>query len=176
MEETAGGRGPDQRRAETAATRRTSRSATQPFQRSEAIVKQPLRTEDGLCGIDNGADSQCRGHADLCEQAEGCGAALAAIQAVGLLHLGWREQLSLERLGTVLLAFGYGAVIIRASDKAIARSLLAWAAPLGRMAFTNYLMQSVIFGRLFYGYGRSRATTFGIIARRRLFRRDPSRG
>jgi uncharacterized protein len=40
-----------------------------------------------------------------------------------------------------------------ASDKAMARSLLAWAAPLGRMAFTNYVMQSMVFGWLFYGYG-----------------------
>jgi Protein of unknown function (DUF418) len=31
--------------------------------------------------------------------------------------------------------------------------MLAWAAPLGRMAFTNYLAQSVIFGWIFYGYG-----------------------
>jgi uncharacterized protein len=37
--------------------------------------------------------------------------------------------------------------------EARARSLLAWAAPLGRMAFTNYVMQSVVFGWLFYGYG-----------------------
>jgi hypothetical protein len=28
---------------------------------------------------------------------------------------------------------------------------VAWAAPIGRMAFTNYLMQSEIFGWLFYG-------------------------
>jgi uncharacterized protein len=83
----------------------------------------------------------------------GCGAALAAIHLMGLLHLGWRGQLSLERLGTVLLAFGYGAVIIWASNKVTARSWLAWAAPLGRMAFTNYVMQSVVFGWLFYGYG-----------------------
>jgi uncharacterized protein len=83
----------------------------------------------------------------------GCGAALSAIHVTGLLHLGWQAQLSLERLGTVLLAFGYGAVIIWASDKASARPWLAWAAPLGRMAFTNYVMQSVVFGWLFYGYG-----------------------
>jgi uncharacterized protein len=83
----------------------------------------------------------------------GCGAALAATHAIGLLHLGWQGQLSLERLGTVLLAFGYGAVILWVSDKARTRLLLAWAAPLGRMAFTNYVMQSVVFGWLFYGYG-----------------------
>jgi uncharacterized protein len=83
----------------------------------------------------------------------GCGAPLAAIHAVNLLHFGWQGQLSLERLSTVLLALGYGAVIIWASEKARARSLLAWAAPLGRMAFTNYVVQSVVFGWLFYGYG-----------------------
>ena len=33
------------------------------------------------------------------------------------------------------------------------KRLLGWAAPLGRMAFTNYLAQSVIFGWIFYGYG-----------------------
>ena len=61
--------------------------------------------------------------------------------------------MSLERLGTVLLAFGYGASIIWAFEETRVRSLLAWAAPLGRMAFTNYVMQSVVFGWLFYGYG-----------------------
>ena len=30
---------------------------------------------------------------------------------------------------------------------------LAWAAPIGRMAFTNYLAQSLILGWIFYGYG-----------------------
>ncbi|XSC48326.1 DUF418 domain-containing protein [Bradyrhizobium sp. RDT10] len=33
------------------------------------------------------------------------------------------------------------------------KRLLGWAAPLGRMAFTNYLAQSLIFGWIFYGYG-----------------------
>ena len=33
------------------------------------------------------------------------------------------------------------------------KAWLGWAAPLGRMAFTNYLAQSVIFGWIFYGYG-----------------------
>jgi Protein of unknown function (DUF418) len=63
------------------------------------------------------------------------------VHGIGLFHLGWQRELSLERLGTVLLAMGYGGVIIWASDKPRPRSLLAWAAPLGRMAFTNYVLQ-----------------------------------
>jgi uncharacterized protein len=31
--------------------------------------------------------------------------------------------------------------------------MLGWAAPMGRMAFTNYLVQSLVLGWLFYGYG-----------------------
>ena len=81
------------------------------------------------------------------------GGALAVAHAIGWFRLGWRAELALERLGTVLLACGYGAAVLWATDKTGARKLLAWAAPIGRMAFTNYLMQSVIFGWLFYGYG-----------------------
>jgi uncharacterized protein len=81
------------------------------------------------------------------------GGVLSASQTNGWLSLGWRVDLSLERLGTVLLACGYGATIILATDRPGGRTLLAWAAPIGRMAFTNYLMQSAIFGWLFYGYG-----------------------
>lgn len=55
--------------------------------------------------------------------------------------------------GTILLAFGYGAMIIAVADLANGKRLLGWAAPLGRMAFTNYLAQSMIFGWIFYGYG-----------------------
>jgi uncharacterized protein len=58
-----------------------------------------------------------------------------------------------EALGTILLALGYGTVIIGIAHLESGKKLLGWAAPLGRMAFTNYLMQSVIFGWIFYGYG-----------------------
>jgi len=51
------------------------------------------------------------------------------------------------------------------------RTILGWAAPLGRMAFTNYVSQSVIFGWVFYGYGlglfgqlgAATALSFGIV-------------
>ena len=53
----------------------------------------------------------------------------------------------------VLLAFGYGAIVIYLVSHSPGRRILAWAAPLGRMAFTNYLVQSVVLGWVFYGYG-----------------------
>ena len=92
------------------------------------------------------------------------GGALAVSHVNGWLSLGWRAELSLERLGTVMLAFGYGAAIIWATKKAEGRKLLAWAAPIGRMAFTNYLMQSVIFGWIFYGYGLGLFGKLGVAA------------
>jgi uncharacterized protein len=56
-------------------------------------------------------------------------------------------------LATVTLAFAYGAFIIGVVGTEFGARLLGWAAPLGRMAFTNYLAQSLIFGWAFYGYG-----------------------
>ncbi|MGY8631550.1 DUF418 domain-containing protein [Bradyrhizobium sp. 14AA] len=55
--------------------------------------------------------------------------------------------------GTILLALGYGAAFVGVAELTGGRMLLGWAVPLGRMAFTNYLAQSVIFGWIFYGYG-----------------------
>jgi uncharacterized protein len=71
---------------------------------------------------------------------------------LGLPPLG-RAQFPLERLAEVLLASGYGAAIIGLVSTSRGKQMLAWAAPLGRMAFTNYLAQSLIFGWIFYGYG-----------------------
>jgi uncharacterized protein len=58
-----------------------------------------------------------------------------------------------EPLGIIALALGYGAAIIGIANLDRGKRLLGWAAPLGRMAFTNYLAQSVILGWIFYGYG-----------------------
>jgi uncharacterized protein len=92
------------------------------------------------------------------------GGGLAISHANGWISFGWRTELSLERLGTVLLACGYGAAIVWATNRPGTRQWLAWAAPIGRMAFTNYLMQSLIFGGLFYGYGLGLFNKLGVAA------------
>ncbi|MDN4999691.1 DUF418 domain-containing protein [Bradyrhizobium sp. GCM10027634] len=69
-----------------------------------------------------------------------------------------------EPLGTILLALGYGAAILGIASFERGKKLLGWAAPLGRMAFTNYVAQSVIFGWIFYGYGLGLFGRLGITA------------
>jgi len=66
---------------------------------------------------------------------------------------GWRGREAIERLGAVMLATGYGAAVIGLVGVPTGKRMLAWAAPVGRMAFTNYIAQSLILGWIFYGYG-----------------------
>lgn len=56
-------------------------------------------------------------------------------------------------IGTPLLCFGYVGFIIVMLQKAGESSWLSQFAPVGRMALTNYLMQSVICTTIFNGYG-----------------------
>ena len=56
-------------------------------------------------------------------------------------------------LAPVALAIGYAAAIIWVLTATRFRPLLTWAAPVGQMAFTNYITQSIVLGLLFYGYG-----------------------
>jgi len=57
------------------------------------------------------------------------------------------------RLATVVLALGYGAAVMVLVQLPVTGRALNAFAPIGRMAFTNYVMQSVIFGFIFFGYG-----------------------
>jgi len=81
----------------------------------------------------------------------GLGAALILANAGGMVT--GRIGVVAGPLGTILLALGYAGAIVATANLARGKAWLGWAAPQGRMAFTNYLAQSVIFGWIFYGYG-----------------------
>jgi uncharacterized protein len=89
----------------------------------------------------------------------GFGVCMLLAYASGAMRGSWQVLLAFERLGTLLLAFGYGAAIMWTVGQSRWRHWLMWAQPLGQMAVTNYLAQSVVFGFVFYGYG------FGLFGR-----------
>lgn len=92
------------------------------------------------------------------------GAALAAADADGFLAALGASKALLLALTSVLLALGYGAAILALMQLSVARRVLSMFAPAGRMAFTNYVLQSVIFGFIFFGYGLGQFGRMGAAA------------
>lgn len=84
------------------------------------------------------------------------GTALTLLEVVGP-HSTWiglaRTLDGFAPLSPVILAMGYMSAVIVLVSFTPARGVLSVFGPLGRMAFTNYLMQSLIFCGIFYGYG-----------------------
>jgi uncharacterized protein len=71
--------------------------------------------------------------------------------------------------GVPALAIGYIALVATLWQKGIWRRMFVFLAPVGRMALTNYLLQTIICVLIFYGYGfgqfgRIGATTATLIA------------
>ena len=96
---------------------------------------------------------------------------IGCLSGFGLLVVGWAAGLSSARalgvlvsLSTILLALGYSAIVIVVATGRHGQKWLGWAAPVGRMAFTNYLAQSVIFALIFFGYGLGMFNRLGVAA------------
>ncbi len=60
---------------------------------------------------------------------------------------------AVSNLAPIILATGYAALVLALLGHPIAADLLKVFAPVGRMAFSNYILQSLIFGFIFFGYG-----------------------
>jgi len=56
-------------------------------------------------------------------------------------------------MAPVVFAIGCGSLVIWIAQIKGARRILAPFAAVGRMAFTNYVLHSIIFGFIFFGYG-----------------------
>jgi uncharacterized protein len=87
------------------------------------------------------------------------GVAFGCVAAGGVLTLMDANSVSplvwnwLSALAPIILAIGYGASVVCLVAFTPLRDRLGPIGALGRMAFTNYLMQSVIFGWIFFGCG-----------------------
>ena len=57
----------------------------------------------------------------------------------------------LDEIGVVALSIAYACILVTLHRHA--PRVIRWLAPMGRMALTNYLMQSVLFVVVFYGVG-----------------------
>ena len=55
--------------------------------------------------------------------------------------------------GPILLALGYAGLFVAAIELRSIGKAARFLAPMGRMAFTNYIVQSVVLGWIFFGYG-----------------------
>lgn len=59
----------------------------------------------------------------------------------------------LSMIGSALMCLGYAGWVVRGMQSPAWATRLVWLAPAGRMALTNYLMQSLVCTLVFYGYG-----------------------
>jgi len=65
----------------------------------------------------------------------------------------WRIGMVWNYVGSILVALGHIGLVMTAVKSNWLSGLMARFAAVGRMAFTNYLMHSVVMTTVFYGYG-----------------------
>ncbi|MEG3191937.1 DUF418 domain-containing protein [Lysobacter sp. D1-1-M9] len=78
---------------------------------------------------------------------------LLPVDTFDRMDLPWAVAKDLHLLGGVLMGLGYLAWVLRALDAAVLATGLRLLAPAGRMALSNYLLQSIVCTLVFSGYG-----------------------
>ncbi len=78
---------------------------------------------------------------------------IAAAAAVCLAGGAAASVAAPDNVAPVLLALGYAAAVIALLEYPRVLALLRGFGAVGRMAFSNYIMQSLVAGFIFYGYG-----------------------
>ena len=78
---------------------------------------------------------------------------IAMSHTPGERHDGWGIARGLQMLGNLPACVGYVGLVVTLLHSSTVFSRIRVLAPLGRMALTNYLMQSLICALYFFGYG-----------------------
>ncbi len=81
------------------------------------------------------------------------GSMIATHRTIGLENDGFQFAHGLLMLGNLPASLGYVGLVIVMLHSATAFSKIRVLAPFGRMALTNYLMQSLVASLFFFGYG-----------------------
>lgn len=102
----------------------------QPFFRKLALIALPVGIAMGLAG-----------------------ACIAMSHTPGDRHDGWNIARGLQMLGNLPACLGYVGLVVTLLHSRGFLSRIRVLAPMGRMALTNYLTQSLICTLFFYGYG-----------------------
>jgi len=94
-------------------------------------------------------------------------AATAGYEVFRIQHAGPGAQLAGDLLfafGSTSLALGYAATLILAAQTSRVRAALAPLARVGRLSLSVYLIQTLMFTTLFYGYGFGQAFRLSPVA------------
>ena len=93
----------------------------------------------------------------------GCGSGLVLVGLTLTLngsareYFGWPnfgpDATMADQAGALSLALGYSALVLALCSSSRGARFVGWAGPVGRMAFSNYVAQSLMLGWVFYGYG-----------------------